>query len=90
VIEVCFEQHTRLVLLYAENLTAGFFDLSSGDAGAILQKLRQYHIRLAVVVPPDGAPQSTRFQQMMIEERKENHFHIFDDTGSAVAWLTGS
>jgi hypothetical protein len=34
-------------VLYSENLPPAFFDLSSGVAGAILQKLRNYKIRLA-------------------------------------------
>lgn len=50
-------------LLYAPNLTAKF-DLSSREAGAILQKLRDYRIRLAVVCPvvsTSDAPDSPRF-----------------------------
>ena len=35
-------------LLYASDLT-NFFDLSSGEAGAILQKLRTYGVLLAVL-----------------------------------------
>ena len=42
-------------LLYAANLTRGFFDLSSGEAGAILQKLRNYRMRMAVVCLPGTA-----------------------------------
>src|ERR1041385_3524717 len=49
VIEACYSNRIRLVLLYAENLPDRFFDLSSGQAGAILQKLRNYRMRLAVV-----------------------------------------
>ena len=36
----------------AENLNPAFFDLSSGDAGAVLQKLLNYDVRLAVVRAP--------------------------------------
>jgi hypothetical protein len=31
-------------------MTPAFFDLSSGDAGVILQKLRNYRIRLTTAV----------------------------------------
>src|SRR5436190_3626675 len=69
-IGLSFEYGTRSVLLYADNLTEHFFDLSSGDAGVILQKLRNYHLRLAVVLPPGGVHQSTMFRQMAQEESK--------------------
>ncbi|MHC5539574.1 DUF4180 domain-containing protein [Singulisphaera rosea] len=49
VLEACFATGARSAILYAENLPAGFFDLSSGQAGSILQKLRQYRVGLAVV-----------------------------------------
>ncbi|PWT84436.1 MAG: hypothetical protein C5B57_04825 [Blastocatellia bacterium] len=39
VLEACLSARIPAVLLYAENLTAGFFDLSSGEAGEILEKL---------------------------------------------------
>ena len=48
ILEACFEHGSYRLLLYPENLPAHFFDLSSGEAGAILQKLRTYHVRLAV------------------------------------------
>src|SRR5215217_9347503 len=56
-IEACWSLRARAVLLYPENLTSAFFDLSSGEAGAILQKLRDYRVRLAVVC----APETVRF-----------------------------
>jgi uncharacterized protein DUF4180 len=89
VIGICFEHRTLLMLLYAENLPERFFDLSSGDAGTILQKLRNYHIKLAVVVPPGGVAQSSRFGEMVLEERRSGYFHIFEDRELAEAWLVG-
>src|ERR1035441_643410 len=49
VVEACFSNNVGAALLYAANLPEKFFDLSSGQAGAILQKLRNYRIRVAVV-----------------------------------------
>ncbi|MDQ2807306.1 MAG: DUF4180 domain-containing protein [Chloroflexota bacterium] len=86
-LEACFEHRVRTVLLYAENLTARFFDLSSGEAGAILQKLRNYHIKLAVVATPGGSGPSHNFQAMMAEERHSNDFRIFTERAAAAAWL---
>jgi hypothetical protein len=83
----CFEHGTHSVLLYAENLTERFFDLSSGEAGAILQKFRNYHIKAAVVLPEGGVHQSDRFREMAAEESKGNDLRVFQDRDSAEAWL---
>lgn len=82
-----FENGTRSLLLYAENLTEQFFDLSSGEAGVILQKLRNYHIKTAIVAPTDRVKRSTMFGEMEKEESKSGDFRIFEDRDSAVAWL---
>jgi hypothetical protein len=86
-IAACFEHDARLVLLYAENLSDRFFDLSSGEAGTILQKLRNYQIRLAVVVDAERTPQSARFRELVSEERRGGDFRLFDDRDAAEAWL---
>ena len=85
-IEASFEHGTTRLLLYSENLTERFFDLSSGDAGEILQKLRNYHIRLAVVHSPT-VQLSRRFEELMIEENQMPHFRLFEDRQAAQAWL---
>jgi hypothetical protein len=77
----------RSVLLYAENLQELFFDLSSGEAGDILQKLRNYHVRLAVVAPEGKVRMSRKFGEMAREESRGGDFHLFEDEESAVAWL---
>lgn len=92
IIGTCMEHRTRAVLLCGENLTHQFFDLSSGDAAAILQKFRNYHIRLAIVLPADGpdqVSQSSKFREMVLEESEGDEFRVFADRSSAEAWLTG-
>src|SRR4051812_32471869 len=86
VIEACFASGASSVLLFAENLPIGFFDLSSGQAGAILQKLRQYHVRLAVVGGSERF--SSRFGEMVAEESKHSHFGVFETRDAAREWLT--
>jgi hypothetical protein len=85
--EACFSAGTRFLLLYAENLTPSFFDLSSGDAGDILQKLRNYGIRLAVVRDPARVRASSRFGEMAAEEDRGPHFRLFESREAARAWL---
>jgi uncharacterized protein DUF4180 len=87
VIEACFSNGTRRALLYPANLPPDFFDLSSGAAGAILQKLRNYGIRLAVVCPPGSVTFSSRFGEMLAEERRGIHFGVFETRDGARAWL---
>jgi hypothetical protein len=87
VIEACFASGATSAILYAENLPAGFFDLSSGQAGAILQKLRQYRIRLAVVGGSERF--SSRFGEMVAEESKGIDFGVFETRDAAKVWLVG-
>ena len=87
VLEACFSAAVDSVVLYAPNLTPGFFDLSSGDAGAVLQKLRNYRIRLAVVCPEGSVRFSSRFREMADEESRGEHFGLFESAGAAREWL---
>jgi len=87
VIEACFSSHIKVALLYATNLPKNFFDLSSGEAGTILQKLRNYRIRLAVVWTAEDAQLNTRFREMAREEKRGNHFRLFESREEAWAWL---
>jgi hypothetical protein len=87
VLEACFSAGARAALLYAENLPADFFDLSSGQAGAILQKLRTYGVRLAVVSPPGQTRVSSRFGEMVAEESRRRDFGLCGTRGDARAWL---
>ncbi|HEY3740488.1 MAG TPA: DUF4180 domain-containing protein [Bryobacteraceae bacterium] len=87
VIEACFSAHVTSALLYPANLTSGFFDLSTREAGEILQKLRQYRVRLAVVCVPGAVQYSTMFGEMAIEEARIGHFRIFESPDDARAWL---
>ncbi|WP_437826930.1 DUF4180 domain-containing protein [Sorangium sp. So ce1153] len=87
VLEACWSDRVECALLYAANLTPTFFDLSSGEAGAMLQKLRNYRIRLAVVCPPGGVGFSSRFGEMVAEERRGRDFGVFDTREAAVAWI---
>jgi hypothetical protein len=86
-LEACFSSGARGVLLYGRNMTDGFFDLSSGEAGAILQKLRNYGVRPAIVCAAGSVKFSTRFGEMVAEERLGQHFGIFETRAAAREWL---
>ena len=90
VVEACISGGVDSALLYASNLTERFFDLSSGEAGAILQKLRNYRIRVAVVCTPGSIRFSTRFNEMAVEESRGDHFRVFESVRTAREWLSGT
>ena len=87
-VEACGSSDVDSVLLYAENLTAGFFDLSSGEAGGILQKLRNYRVRLAVVCLPGSVRFNSRFGELVGEEKRGNYFRLFESDHPARDWLS--
>lgn len=87
-VEACFSHRVSSALLYAPNLTNRFFDLSSGEAGAILQKLRNYRIRLAVVCAPGSVRFSSRFGEMAAEESRTGYFQVFESVQTAREWLS--
>jgi len=84
-LEACFSARTKCALLYPANLTSRFFDLSSGEAGLILEKLRRFRIRLAVVCPPGTVTLSSRFAELRADDLR-----IFDARDDACAWLAGA
>jgi hypothetical protein len=88
VIEACASHGVDCALLHAENLTENFFDLSSGEAGEILQKLRTYRIRIAVVYKPDHVRFSCRFGEMAQEEARVGYFRLFQSEQAARDWLS--
>ena len=87
IVEACWSHQTSSALLYPENVCPGFFDLSSRDAGTILQRLRNYGIRLVVVCAPGQVQFSSRFGEMVAEEQRGRQFAIVETREAAVDWL---
>jgi len=83
-LEACFSARTKCALLYPANLTPRFFDLSSGEAGLILDKLRRFRIRLAVVCPPGSVTFSSRFAELRADD-----LGVFETRDAACEWLRG-
>ena len=88
IIEACYEHNVDAALLYAENMPDGFFDLSSRQAGEILQRLRNYRIRLGIVCSPQSRNLfSSRFGEMLAEEQRGRDFAVFETRDEAWEWL---
>ena len=87
IIEACFGADAHAALVSAEQLPPAFFDLSSRMAGEVFQRLRNYGVRLAVVVPPGWSGGSSRFGEMLAEEQRGRDFGLFESREAAVRWL---
>ena len=90
VLGVCLSAGISVALLYPENLTDRFFDVSSAQAGEVLQKLRNYGVRLAVVCAPDTVQFSSRFAELLAAERRDRFFDIFGIRAAAREWLASA
>jgi hypothetical protein len=85
-VAACIENDTNRLLLHERNLSPGFFELSTGLAGNILQKFINYSIKVAAVMDTEKISQG-RFREMVIEVNQGNHFRVFHSCIEAVEWL---
>src|SRR5512146_3141120 len=85
-IEYCFNRRVRRVLLHAANLSPEFFRLQSGMAGIVLEKCRQYRIRVAFVLDADQQI-ADRFRELIAEENKRPYAHFTSSADDAREWL---
>jgi hypothetical protein len=81
----CAEHDSNCILLSAGNLGKEFFDLKSGQAGMMLQKFSNYHLKVALVVSEEYL--KGRFAELALEANRGRQFHIFHDTMTAEQWL---
>lgn len=86
-VTACIESGARALLCDRGALPPEFFDLSTGVAGALVQRLTTYEIRMAAVVP-DPSVHSRAFQDFAREADSGRWFRFFSDRERAVAWLT--
>ena len=82
----CIEHGSRVLLFDAGALPDAFFDLSTGVAGELVQKLVDYDVRMAAVVP-DLAARSARFREFAREANARRQFRFFETREEAVAWI---
>lgn len=85
-IGICLGEKVSCILVEEEHFSPDFFQLRSLEAGAILQKLCSYGIRLAAIMPP-GRQYPERFREMLVEETRSGHFGIFPDKQRAEEWF---
>ncbi|MCW1892607.1 MAG: DUF4180 domain-containing protein [Candidatus Uhrbacteria bacterium] len=70
------------IILHKENVHPDFFDLRTGFAGEVLQKLVNYQVRLAVVGDFRDI-KSDSFQSLITESNRGNDVFFVEDVGEA-------
>ncbi len=86
VVVACIESGASALLLDEGALPPAFFDLSSGVAGALVQRLATYGVRMAAVVP-NPSIHSRPFQDFAREASAGKQFRFFSDREHAIAGL---
>lgn len=86
VVRACLEHGLGALLVNDGAFPPAFFDLSTGVAGELVQRLVNYGLHMAVVVPDLGA-HSVSFQDFAREATRSAHFRFFRTRTEAVDWL---
>ncbi|MEK8127208.1 DUF4180 domain-containing protein [Paenibacillus filicis] len=84
-IAVCMEQNAELLMLHSEVLSKDFFELRTGVAGHIIQKLTNYRIRTALIAGEES--QEGRFKELAAEMNRGHQFRVFSSATDAEQWL---
>jgi len=79
-------ENIQKVLLYSDNLHDSFFDLSTRQAGHIIQKFSNYRVQVALIVLPE-TQKSKLFTDWEAELNQGGLFRLFDEENKAVEWL---
>ncbi len=87
--EAMFESGARKLILHQKNLAPAFFDLSSGLAGAVLQKLTQYGMSVAIVGDFSIYP-SQALKAFILESNRGKEVFFQDSLPAALAKLSAA
>ncbi len=85
-VALCGEHDINLLMIHSKALSEDFFKLKSGVAGAVLQKLINYSVKTALIVP-DQSGLGSRFRELMSEANKGSQYRVFGSTAEAEHWF---
>lgn len=77
------------IVLTADDVDPSFFDLRSGLAGELFQKVTNYGLRLALVLP-DPAAHGQRWCNLAHEHAHHGAIRIVATRSEAEAWVRGA
>lgn len=86
-LSICMENDTNRLLLCSERISDEFLRLSTGIAGAVLQKFTQYNVQAAAVIDPSRI--KGKFRDFLAESNNGPTFRAYTDYDAAEAWLLG-
>ncbi|GGJ39581.1 DUF4180 domain-containing protein [Deinococcus roseus] len=87
-VALSWQEQTPLLMLHEQVLSEEFFQLRTGVAGAMLQKITNYHLKTALIVP-DWQQKQLRFREMAAESNQGQVFRVFENREDAESWLVG-
>lgn len=73
-------------ILTVEDLHPQFFDLRNGIAGAIFQKLVNYHFKIAIILPLDHGF-GVRITELVRDHHRHSFIRFFATLEEAEAWV---
>ncbi len=85
-VAACAEHGTDRLLLDSSVLPPEFFQLHTRFAGEFLQKLQNYQLRTAVVIPEERE-YGERFEEYLLEARHGRFCRLLTSRDEALAWL---
>ena len=85
-VALCGEHDTDFLLIHHSALSPDFFRLETKVAGDIIQKLTNYGIKAAALMPQETF-QKGRFGEMSMEANKGNHFRMYESKEEAEKWF---
>jgi hypothetical protein len=74
------------IILAVDDVDAAFFDLRSGIAGELFQKVTNYGLRLALVLP-DPAAFGPRWSDLAFEHANHRVIRLLPSRADAEAWI---
>ncbi|MDD2459372.1 MAG: DUF4180 domain-containing protein [Eubacteriales bacterium] len=83
---LCGEHQAQGILASTSLFHDDFYRLKTGIAGAILQKLANYQVRLALVRQPEQKIKG-KFMEFVHESNNGSHFAVLDNREDAIHWL---
>jgi hypothetical protein len=87
VIAACLEAGAAGLVLSEGDLIPEFFDLRTGLAGEFFQKLVNYGLRAAFVLP-NPESHGERFSELVYEHRSHGMIRFFNTKAEAETWLS--
>jgi hypothetical protein len=82
--------NVSVIAMPVERLDPAFFDLPTGIAGEITQKIVNYHLKLAVIGDVSAAAASSQpLADYIWETNRGDHIWFFDDEAGLVEKLAG-